>query len=164
MAVMLAKAMGADVTAITTHKDKLDAALQLGAKSVLISTDDAAMKEYEAYFDFILVTIPEPFNVNPYVKLLKRRSSLVTVGLIGPYLLPTNNMEVAFKGRSVGGSLIGGIAETQEVLDFCAEHTILPHVEMISIQEINDTFKKLKDGDEARFRYVIDMESLKREA
>lgn len=161
MAVKIAKAMGAEVTAITTRKDKKDAALKLGADSVLISEDEDAMKQYENYFNFILVTIPEAFDVNPYVCLLRPKGSLVTVGLLGPYQQPTNNMEVAKLGRSVGGSLIGGIRSTQEVLDFCAEHHILPDVEMIDIKDINEAFEKKKD-EEVRFRYVIDMKSLKR--
>lgn len=162
MAVMIAKAMGATVTAITTKEEKTEAALALGADEVLISEDKAAMEAHDRSFDFILVTIPDAFDVNPYVSLLKRRASLVTVGLIGPYKAPLNNMEVANYARSVGGSLIGGITETQEVLDFCAEHGIAPHVEMINIQDINDAYKKVLD-EEVRFRYVIDMQSLKDE-
>ncbi len=160
MAVMLAKAMGATVVAITTKEEKREAALELGADDVLISEDKEAMKAQDITFDFILVTIPEPFDVNPYICLLKWRGSLVTVGLLGPYKEPTNNMEVARLGRSVGGSLIGGIAETQEVLDFCAAKGIHPQVEMIKMQDINAAFEKIKD-EEVRFRYVIDMKSLK---
>ena len=163
MAVMIAKAMGAKVTAITTDEEKRDEALlELGADEVLISTDKKAMAEHESQFKFILCTIPDPFDVNPYVSLLKRRGNLVTVGLLAPYKEPLNNMEVAKMARSVGGSLIGGIAETQEALDFCAKHNILPHVEMINIQDINDAFKKM-NNEEVRFRYVIDMKSLKEE-
>ncbi len=129
---------------------------------MLISDDADAMKAHEAKFDYVLITIPESFDVNEYVKLVKRRGSLVTVGLIGPYEKPTDNMEVAKLCRTVGGSLIGGIAETQEVLDFCAKHDILPQVEMIKIQDIEKAFDKIKD-EEIRFRYVIDMASLKEE-
>jgi uncharacterized zinc-type alcohol dehydrogenase-like protein len=160
MAIMIAKAMEAEVTAITTKEEKREQALELGADQVIISENEEEMTKYAKYFNFILVTIPDPFDVNPYVSLLKRRSSLVTVGLLAPYKAPLNNMEVASQARSVGGSLIGGIAETQEVLDFCAKHHILPHVEMISIEEINDAFEKIKDED-VRFRYVIDMQSIK---
>ena len=108
----------------------------------------------------MLCTIPYPFDLNPYVALLQPHGSLVTVGLLGPYKKPTDNMEVAKMGRTVGGSLIGGIAETQEVLDFCAEHKILPDIEIIVMQDINNAFEMIKD-EEVRFRYVIDMESLK---
>lgn len=160
MAVMLAKAMGAAVTAITTKEEKRQLATELGAHEVLISEDEEAMKVKKRTFDFLLCTIPDSFDINPYIPLLKARGSLVTVGLLGPYKAPTNNMEVAQLGRTVGGSLIGGIAETQECLDFCAEHQILPLVEMISIEGINEAFEKVKN-EEVRFRYVIDLQSLK---
>jgi len=160
MAVMIAKAMGAEVTAITTKEEKRKPALELGADSVLVSENEDEMKAFEKKFDFILCTIPEAFDINPYISLIRRRGSLVTVGLLGPYAAPTNNMEVAKLGRSVGGSLIGGIAETQEVLDFCAEHSIEPHVELIPIEDINKAFDKIKDED-VRFRYVIDSSSFK---
>jgi alcohol dehydrogenase (NADP+) len=162
MGVKIAKAMGAEVVAITTKEEKRSAALELGADSVLISEDTDAMRAQEVSFDFILITIPYEFDVNPYICLLAPRGSLVTVGLLGPYDKPTNNMEVAGFSRSVGASIIGSIAETQEVLEFCAEHNILPDVELIKIQDINEAFKKLKD-EEVRFRYVIDMASLKEE-
>jgi uncharacterized zinc-type alcohol dehydrogenase-like protein len=160
MGVKIAKAMGAEVVAITTKEEKRIPALELGADSVLISEDEEAMKAQEVTFDFILITIPYAFDVNPYITLLAPRGSLVTVGLLGPYDKPTNNMEVAGFSRTVEGSIIGSIAETQEVLNFCAEHNILPDVQMIKIQDINTAFEKLKD-EEVRFRYVIDMASLK---
>ncbi len=160
MAVMIAKAMGAHVTAITTKEEKREAALQLGADEVLISEDKDAMKAKEITLDFILCTIPEGFDVNPYICLLRPRGALITVGLLGPYKEPTNNMEVAKLARTVGGSLIGGVRETQEALEFCADHQILPQVEMIRMQDINEAFKKINDED-VRFRYVIDMQSLR---
>lgn len=162
MAVMIAKALGAEVTAITTKPEKKQAALELGADSVLISDDEDAMKEYENRFDFMLCTIPESFDINPYISLLGIRGSLITVGLLGPYKAPVNNMELAKFDRSIGGSMIGGVAETQEVLDFCAEHQILPHVQLIPIQDVNEAFEQIKDED-VRFRYVIDMASLQSE-
>lgn len=160
MAIMLAKALGAEVTAITTKAEKREAAKQLGAHNVIISENPDEMKQFEKYFNFILITIPEPFELTPYILLLRRRSSLVTVGLLAPYKDAVNNMMVASQARSIGGSLIGGIAETQEVLDFCAKHSILPDVEMINIEDINDAYQKMKD-EEVRFRYVIDLSSLK---
>jgi uncharacterized zinc-type alcohol dehydrogenase-like protein len=163
MAVMIAKAMGAKVTAITTKKEKRTAATKLGADEVLISENEKAMKAQELSFDYLLCTIPYPFDINLYIPLLKARGSLITVGLLGPYKAPTNNSEVAMHGRMVGGSLIGGIPETQEILDFCAEHDIAPEVQMIKMQEINEAFEKVKN-EEVRFRYVIDMQSLKDEA
>ena len=162
MAVQLAKAMGAEVTVITTDEEKRSAAVRLGASEVLISSDEKAMKAKELSYDFILVTIPDEFDINPYVTLLKRDGALVTVGLLAPYKKGTDNSEVAFHRRTVSGSLIGGIAETQEVLDFCAKHNIAPEVEMIKMQDINDAFEKMQK-EEVRFRYVIDMQSLKDE-
>lgn len=159
MGVMIAKAMGAHVTAITTKEEKRQAAHELGADEILISEDEEAMKAKETTFDFLLCTIPENFDINPYISLLAPRGTIVTVGLLGPYKSPTNNMEVAKYGRSVAGSLIGGIAETQETLHFCAEHNILPHVEMIDIKDINKAFEQIKK-EEVRFRFVIDMKSL----
>jgi alcohol dehydrogenase (NADP+) len=120
------------------------------------------MKAKELYFKFILVTIPDAFDINPYVSLLQRDGTLVTVGMLGPYKKGTDNNEVAFHRRNIAGSLIGGIAETQEVLDFCAEHNILPEVEIIRMEDINDAFDRMQKG-EVRFRYVIDMASLREE-
>ena len=162
MGVMIAKAMGAQVTAITTSEDKREAALLLGADEVLLSEDLDAMKAKESSFDFLLCTIPDSFDINPFISLLSPRGTIVTVGLLGPYKSATNNMEVAKFGRSVAGSLIGGIAETQEVLEFCATHNILPHVEMITIQDVNNAFDLIKNQD-IRFRYVVDMKSLQQE-
>jgi uncharacterized zinc-type alcohol dehydrogenase-like protein len=159
MAVMIAKAMGAKVTAITTSEDKREAALQLGADYVLLSEDEDDMKAKETTFDFLLCTIPDSFDINLYINLLSPRGTIISVGLLGPYESPTNNMDVAKYGRSVAGSFIGGIAETQEVLEFCATHSISPHVEIIDIQDVNKAFEHIKD-EEVRFRYVIDMKSL----
>lgn len=161
MAVQLAKAMGAEVTVITTTEDKRSAAIELGANEVLLSEDSKDMKAHELAFHFILVTIPDPFDINAYVTLLKKDGVLVTVGMLGNYKKGTDNNEVAFHRRSIAGSLIGSIAETQEVLDFCAEHNLAPQVEMIKMQDINDAFERMQK-EEVRFRYVIDMQSLKK--
>jgi uncharacterized zinc-type alcohol dehydrogenase-like protein len=160
MGVKIAKAMGADVTAITTQESKRSDALALGADDVLISEDDDAMESFETTFNFLLCTIPYPFDVNPYIKLLAPHGTLITVGLLGPYKTETDNMEVAQMNRKVGGSIIGGIAETQEVLEFCAQHNIKPDIQMIVMQDINNAFESIKEED-VRFRYVVDMSSLK---
>ncbi|GAB3566151.1 NAD(P)-dependent alcohol dehydrogenase [Spirosoma luteolum] len=162
MAVQLAKAMGARVTVLTTKEEKRSDALKLGAHSVIISDDKEAMAEHEKTLDFILITIPDKFKIDPYVTLLKRDGALVTVGLLGPYDGPLNNQEIAFQRRTVSGSLIGSIAETQEVLNFCAEHNILPEVQLIAMKDINEAYEKMMD-EGVRFRYVIDMQSLKDE-
>jgi uncharacterized zinc-type alcohol dehydrogenase-like protein len=160
MAVKLAKAMGAEVTVFTTSDDKFDEARGLGATPVL-EKDKKALEGLANSFDFMLSTIPEKHDINPFIKLLKRDSTIVVVGALEP-LAPVNNMERAMHRKAVAGSLIGSIAETQEVLDFCAEHGVAPDIEVIAIQDINDAYKQVEKG-ESRFRYVIDMASLKAE-
>jgi len=160
MAIKLAKAMGASVTAITTKEEKRAPALELGADEVIVSENKEEMETACAKFDFLLATIPYPFDINDYIPLLRRRGAMVTVGLLGPYKAPTNNMDVAKYSTTIGGSLIGGTVETQEVLDFCAEHGISPEIELIDIAEINKALDRVKD-EEVRFRYVIDMATLK---
>lgn len=161
MAVKIAIVLGAKVTAFTTSKEKLDAATKLGATGVM--ADDAeAMKALKNSFDFMLSTIPEKHDINPFIPLLKRDKTIVLVGALEP-MKGIDNSVVAFSRKSVAGSLIGGLAETQEILDLCAEHGIGPDIEVIPIQQINDAFKALEKGD-VRFRYVIDMASLNDEA
>ncbi len=160
MAVKLAIAMGAEVTVFTTTKEKIAEAAKLGAKGVLQS-DSEAMEALEATFDFILSTIPEGHKVDPFVPLLKRDGSYVAVGALAP-MPGYSNQQLIMGRKTLGGSSIGGIAETQEVLDFCAEHGIAPDIQIIPIQEINEAYKQVKSGD-VRFRYVIDMASLKQE-
>ncbi len=157
MAVKLARAMGAEVTVFTRSKDKLDAIRGLGAKGVL-SGDVEAMGAHRNSFDFMLDTVPEKHDVDPYVTMLKRDSTLAVVGAIEP-LAPENNQERVMHRKSVAGSLIGSIAETREVLEFCAAHGIGPDIEVIPIQEINHAYRMVEKGD-VRFRYVIDMASL----
>jgi uncharacterized zinc-type alcohol dehydrogenase-like protein len=156
MGVQIAKAMGANVTAITSHESKKKDAKALGADDVLVSTDKDAMEKNALRYDYILITIPTAFDINDYINLLTYRGSLITVGLLGAYTKPTNNMNVAMFNRTLGGSIIGSISETQEILNFCAKHKIAPEVEMIGINEVNKAFDNIKN-EEVRFRYVIDM-------
>jgi uncharacterized zinc-type alcohol dehydrogenase-like protein len=160
MALKIAKALGAEVTMFTTTEEKIAEADKRGAKGML-QRDHAAMKALAKSFDFILSTVPEKHKADPYLPLLKRDGTFVAVGEIGP-MAGYNNQEMVMHRRSIAGSLIGSIAETQEILDFCAEHGIAPDVEVIPIQDINKAYKKVKSGD-VRFRYVIDMASLKQE-
>jgi alcohol dehydrogenase (NADP+) len=159
LAVKIAVAMGAHVTVFTTSPNKEADIRALGAENVVISTDKEAMQKYASSFDFILSTIPSKHDINPYILLLKRDATIVLVGALEP-LEPIDHSQVAFHRRSVSGSLIGGIAETQEMLDFCAEHNILPEIEMIPIQQINEAYDRLVKGD-VKYRFVIDMASLK---
>lgn len=160
IAIMLAKAMGAEVTAITDDESLRDVCLELGATHVLLSTDEGEMKKFEGYFQHILATPPTSYDVTPYLSLLRRRGTLTAMGLLGPYSKTLNNFSLAAKGLSLTGSMIGSVRETQEVLDFCAEHGIKPRIEMISIQDINKAMERLKRSD-IRFRFVIDSSSLK---
>ena len=162
MAVKLAAAMGAQVTVFTTDKEKEPDAVSFGATQVIDSTDKDAMKAAEAAIDFLLVTIPESFDITPYISVMKLDGSIVTVGLLGEYKKPLNNMNIAMSRLTIGGSLIGGISETQEVLDFCAQHNIAPDTKLINIQDINDAFDEMLNKD-VHYRYVIDMQSLKDE-
>ena len=163
VAVRIAKALGARVTAFTTHEDKVDEIRTLGADDVVLSTDKAAMAAQEGALDVILDTVPEPHDFNPYVTALARDGHLVVCGLLAPNKLTLEMMEVLSKRRSIAGTIIGGIAETQETLDFCAEHGVAADVQVIPIQDVNTAFKTLDEGD-VRFRFVIDMASLREEA
>lgn len=156
VAIKLASAMGASVTVFSTSPEKKERAMQLGAKNFVLSTDEAAMKSAELKFNFILSTVPESHDINPYIQCLRYDGTITCVGTLAPYAKPTNNLHVANYRRSVAGSLIGGIRETQEVLDFCGEHKITSDVELIEIKDVNSAFKKLKAGD-VSFRYVIDI-------
>ncbi len=163
VATQIAKALGAEVTVFTTSEEKTADALRLGASKVVLSIDKKAMTAEELGYHFILSTIPQAYDLNPYVTLLKRDGTLVSVGALEPYKSATDNTEVAFHRRSVAGSLIGSIAETREVLDFCSRHHIAAQIEMIPIAEINDAFSKVEKG-KVRYRYVIDMATVKAEA
>lgn len=158
MAVQLAVAMGAEVTVISRSDDKEEEAKELGAKSILVSKDENAMEKATSSFDLIIDTVPVKHDITIYAPLLDIDGTIVIVGQVGPMEEPVT-APLIFGRRHVAGSLIGGIKETQEVLDFCAEHNIHPKCEMIRPDEINKAFKTLAKGDIAH-RYVIDMSSL----
>lgn len=159
MGVKLAKAMGAHVVMMTTSASKVEDAFALGADEVILSTDEQQMKQHEGSFHLIIDCVSAEHDVNAYLRLLKRDGSLVLVGL------PENPLSVApfsiVGGRkSFSGSSIGGIQETQEMLDFCGKHNILSDIELIRIQDINAAYERLLKGD-VKYRFVIDMASLK---
>ena len=120
-----------------------------------------AMKPLKSSFDFMLSTIPEKHDLSPFIDLLKRDCTVVVVGALEP-MAPVNNQQMASHRKSIAGSLIGNLADAQEVLDFCAEHGIGPDVQVIAIQDTDDAYRKVEKGD-VRFRYVIDMATLKHE-
>lgn len=158
MAIKIAAAMGAHVTAISRSDKKKQQVLSYGAKELLVSSDEEAMQAHANQFDLIINTIPVKHDFTPYMPLLDIDGTQVLVGQVGE-LAESNSVPMLLGRRRVAGSLIGGIAQTQEILDFCALHNILPEVEMIKMDEINDAFDKLKQGDMAS-RFVIDMSSL----
>ncbi len=158
MGVKFANAMGANVVMITTSPSKSKDAKELGAHDVLISKDAAQMNEHANSFDFLLNTIPVGHDTNPYLGLLKRDATMVLVGAVEP-LDPMHGGALIFGRKRVAGSLIGGIKETQEMLDFCGEHNIVSDVEVIDIQEINEAYKRMLKGD-VKYRFVIDLKSL----
>ncbi len=158
MAAKLARAMGADVIVFTTTEEKLDEAAKLGVKGVM-EKDRRAFESLTLSFDFILSTIPQKHDLNPYIPLLKRDKTLCVVGALES-MDGVNNQAVAFHRRNIAGSLIGNLQDTQEVLEFCADHAIGPQIEIIEIASINHAYKQVEGGD-VRFRYVIDMASLK---
>ncbi|MCK0209447.1 NAD(P)-dependent alcohol dehydrogenase [Starkeya koreensis] len=158
MAVKLASAMGADVTVLSRTGDKEADALRLGADRLLVSSDPEAMAKAASMFELIIDTVPVKHDINPYVPLLDIDGTLVVVGQIGPLDEP-NTMPLLLGRRRIAGSPIGGIAETQELLDFCAKAGVLPDVEMIRMDQINDAFARLEKAD-VRYRFVIDMASL----
>ncbi len=159
MGLKLARAMGAEVTLFTRTPGKEAEARRLGAHDVVISTDAAQMKAVKGKFDFILDTVPTKHDLTPYVDTLALDGALVLVGLIGPIEPTISTVPLIFGRRTVAGSLIGGIAETQEMLDFCAAHGVTSDVEMLDIQNINEAYERMLKSD-VRYRFVIDIASL----
>jgi uncharacterized zinc-type alcohol dehydrogenase-like protein len=162
MGIKFAKAFGAFVVLITTSPDKAKDAIRLGADEVLLSQDPAAMVQNAASFDFLLNTIPVGHDLNPYVALLKRDRSMVLVGALTALEPPLQGFNLIAGRRSVTGSAIGGMAETQEMIDFCARHNIVSDIEIVPIQAVNEAYARLLKND-VRYRFVIDMHSLKRD-
>ena len=160
MGVKLARALGAEVTVFTRSKSKASEAKANGADHVVISTNARQMAEATHSFDFMLDTIPVQHDLNPYLEALKYDGTHILVGLLEPVEPAIHAANIVSKRRVVAGSLIGGIAETQEMLDFCARRGITCDVEMIDIEYINQAFERMKAGD-VHYRFVIDMASLK---
>jgi alcohol dehydrogenase (NADP+) len=158
MGVKLAKALGADVVVFTTSSNKVEDALRLGADQVVNSKNADEMKKHLNSFNFILDTVSAPHDINAYLLLLKRDGNLTQVG-VPPEPLSLNVGSLIYGRRSLSGSLIGGIKETQEMLDFCGKHHITADIELIQIQNINQAYDRLVKSD-VKYRFVIDMASL----
>jgi uncharacterized zinc-type alcohol dehydrogenase-like protein len=159
MGVKLAHAMGAHVVMITTSPKKGEDARKLGADEVLLSKDADAMAAAQNSFDFLLNTIPVGHDVNPYMWLLKRDATMVIVGAVEP-LTRVSGVPFIFRRRSMAGSLIGGLPETQEMLDFCGEHNVTCDIEMVAMKDVNKAYDRTVKGD-VKYRFVIDMATLK---
>jgi len=160
MAIKLAKGLGAHVTLISRSANKEQDAIALGADKIVISTDAKQMSAVKGQFDLIIDTVPYVHDVNPYVTTLNISGTLVLVGYLGDLSPMLNTVPMILGRKSVAGSVIGGIAETQELLDFCGKHNIVSDIEIIKMQEINDAYERMLKSD-VRYRFVIDMASLK---
>ena len=159
MAVKIAKAMGAEVIVYTTSPSKVEDAKRLGADDVVLSKDAEQMSRYAGKLHFVLDAVSAQHDINAYLNLLRVDGSLALVGA-PEHPLPVAAFSLIPYRRSFSGSMIGGIAETQEMLDFCGKHNIVADIEMINIQQINEAYERLLKGD-VKYRFVIDMASLK---
>jgi uncharacterized zinc-type alcohol dehydrogenase-like protein len=161
MAVKIAHALGAHVVAFTTSPSKKDDALRLGADEVVVSRNANELQQHAGSFDFILDAVSADHDINTYLNLLGVDGNLTLVGAPAKPL-PVSSFALIFARRSLSGSLIGGIAETQEMLDFCGTHNITADVEVIPIQKVNEAYERLLKSD-VKYRFSIDMASLKAE-
>jgi len=159
MGVKLAAAMGAHVVLFTTSASKVEDARRLGAHEVVLSNDDEQMQAHAGSFDFILNTVAAPHSLDPFIALLKREGTLTLVGVPAERHPAPNVAGLIFKRRHLAGSLIGGIRETQEMLDFCAEHGITSDIELIDIAQINHAYERMLKSD-VKYRFVINMATL----
>jgi uncharacterized zinc-type alcohol dehydrogenase-like protein len=161
MGVKLARAMGAHTVAFTTSERKRPDALDRGADQVVVSRSADEMQQHTGSFDFILNTVAASHDLDAFTKLLKRDGTMCLVGVpADPHPSP-NVGQLIFGRKAIAGSLIGGIAETQEMLDFCAERGIVSDVEMIPIQEIDEAYDRMQTSD-VKYRFVIDNATLDR--
>jgi len=160
MAIKLAVALGANVTLFSRSTNKIEDAKALGAHEVIISTEESHMQKVMGKFDVIIDTVPYEHDLNPYIGTLSTNGTLVVVGYLGPLDPMVMTVPLIMGRKSVAGSLIGGIAETQELLDFCGKHNITSDVEVINMQEINTAYERMLKSD-VKYRIVIDMKSLK---
>lgn len=158
MAVKLAAAMGAEVTVLSSSMKKKEDATRLGATNYAVGGEET-FKKYSRYFDLIINTVSSGLDLNAYLGMVKRDGTMVLLG-IPETPEPVHPFPLIMGRRSLAGSLIGGIAETQEMLDFCAAHNLVSDVEVIQVQKINEAYERMLKGD-VRYRFVIDIASLK---
>jgi len=160
MAIKFAHAMGAHVVLFTTSPGKTEDARRLGADEVVVSKNQNEMAAHKNSFHFMLNTVSAPHRLDDYLNLLKRDGTLVLVGAPSEPHPSPDVFSLVFKRRQIAGSLIGGIQETQEMLDFCAKHGIVSDIEVIPIQAINEAYERMLRSD-VKYRFVVDMKSLK---
>ncbi len=159
MGIKLAHALGAHVVAFTTSDAKREAALQLGADEVVVSRNAEEMAAHAKSFDLILNTVAAPHNLDAFLVLLKRDGTMTLVGAPATPHDSPNVFNLIMKRRTLAGSMIGGIAETQEMLDFCAEHGIVADIELVRADQINESYERMLKGD-VKYRFVIDNATL----
>jgi len=160
MGIKFARALGAEVTVFTRSEAKVEEAQRQGAHRVVVSTDEQQMKDCAGQLDYILDTVPVQHDLNPYLGTLKYDGTHIVVGLLEPVEPPLQAAALVARRRVLAGSLIGGMPETQEVLDFCADHGIACDIEMLDIRNVNEAYERVQRGD-VRYRFVIDMATLK---
>ncbi|MCG8511435.1 MAG: NAD(P)-dependent alcohol dehydrogenase, partial [Rhodospirillales bacterium] len=160
MGIKFAKAMGAEVFLFTRSQSKVEEGKRNGADHVIISTDEQQMNSVAGSLNYILDTVPVEHDLNPYIACLTVNSTLLLVGQLTPLNPPIDAFPIVLGRRAILGSCIGGLPETQEVLDFCAEHDISCDIEMLDIRNIGEAYERMKKGD-VRYRFVIDMKTLK---
>lgn len=160
MGVKFAKALGAEVTIFTRSKSKVAEAKKQGADHVIISTDSEQMSAAAEHFDLLLDTIPVDHDLNPYLACLKLDGKHILVGMLTPLESKLACGQLVMRRRVLAGSIIGGIAETQEMINFCAEHNIECDIELLDIKQINEAYERMKKGD-VRYRFVIDIDTLR---
>jgi uncharacterized zinc-type alcohol dehydrogenase-like protein len=158
MAVKLGASLGAEVTMLSSSRSKEADAKRLGAHHFALTSDENEMAKYKEHFDFIIDTVSAPHSLPFYLQLLRRDGTIILVGA-PPTPHELIGFDLLLKRRRVAGSLIGGIKETQEMLDYCAEMNIVSDVEVIKIQDVNNAYERMLKGD-VRYRFVIDMASL----
>jgi uncharacterized zinc-type alcohol dehydrogenase-like protein len=160
MGLKFAKALGAEVTLFTRSPGKEEDARRLGADHIVHSSDAAQMTSVANKFDLIIDTVPYDHDLNPYISTLALNGTLVLVGLVGDLENVLSTVPLIMRRKSIAGSVIGGIPETQEMLDFCGKHDITSDIEVIKIQDINDAYERMLKSD-VKYRFVIDIASLK---
>ena len=159
MAVKIAKAMGAEVKVFTTSEKKFDAARELGADGVILSTDPTAMEAANRSIDVIIDTVAAPHDLNPYFRTLRLDGALFQLGLPSEAMPPVNPGALIRRRIAYAGSLIGSIAETQEMLDFCAEHGVVSDIEVVRADQLNEAYDRMVAGD-VKYRFVLDVSTL----